>query len=507
MGKGKNHHEWCTCGWCSGGYRGGHGHGGHWYGSAYREVPRELTNPVVPTHWAWRAVPEFSTFDSFTNPNAACPKCGAPVFFYRSPYNGRVFFDSLGPPWPKHPCMDNESDRLAVTGAVPLLHMKVPDGKSQWLHDGWRPFILTEYEHTNTPGTWRLRGAVSGMSKEFLIQTDRWEPASLVQVLRKSQGVFELSASVPKEDGNMHVMQVPAFETAPAAAAANVTLRIPGVGTQPYEIPSEVPATGSTKVPSAHSFKAVDHSLFRIGWRPIVVRDAVMHASLPHCWRIRGLWFGVLKDFHVHAPWWHAVTHLQARREDEHRFSLAALCTTGAGDVEVHVVDAFADVGRLEAARLTPALTQIRALEQRVRPVAGERPSLLLLVGGRAAEDALRGLGQRLKVRLWDLEEVFGDLFAGFELGNPNLHSEFQARAGALLDGQESPLLLHGLTALLDLRARLNPLFALMLLAAGRQIVALWPGSYSGGLLHYRTEGSPALHSYPAEGLVVHFVE
>ena len=37
----------------------------------------------------------------------SCPACGEPVYFYKSPYNGRVFFDSLGHPWPKHPCTDN----------------------------------------------------------------------------------------------------------------------------------------------------------------------------------------------------------------------------------------------------------------------------------------------------------------------------------------------------------------------------------------------------------------
>jgi hypothetical protein len=39
---------------------------------------------------------------AFVNPNARCPVCGEPVFYYR-----RVFFDELGPPWPKHPCTDN----------------------------------------------------------------------------------------------------------------------------------------------------------------------------------------------------------------------------------------------------------------------------------------------------------------------------------------------------------------------------------------------------------------
>jgi hypothetical protein len=43
---------------------------------------------------------------SYVNRNAVCPICGATVFFYQSPHGGRVFFDDLGPPWPKHPCTD-----------------------------------------------------------------------------------------------------------------------------------------------------------------------------------------------------------------------------------------------------------------------------------------------------------------------------------------------------------------------------------------------------------------
>lgn len=37
-------------------------------------------------------------------PNAECPVCGSPVFFYQNQHGSRVFFDELGPPWPKHPC-------------------------------------------------------------------------------------------------------------------------------------------------------------------------------------------------------------------------------------------------------------------------------------------------------------------------------------------------------------------------------------------------------------------
>ena len=44
--------------------------------------------------------------DSYLTPNATCPVCGDPVFFYQSPHGGRVFFDDVGWPWPKHGCTD-----------------------------------------------------------------------------------------------------------------------------------------------------------------------------------------------------------------------------------------------------------------------------------------------------------------------------------------------------------------------------------------------------------------
>lgn len=47
----------------------------------------------------------YKTVYSYLNPTS-CPVCDASVFFYRSPYNGRVFFDNVPWPWPKHDCTD-----------------------------------------------------------------------------------------------------------------------------------------------------------------------------------------------------------------------------------------------------------------------------------------------------------------------------------------------------------------------------------------------------------------
>jgi hypothetical protein len=60
-----------------------------------------------PDNSTQRSSKPFGSVTSYVNPNAHCPVCGKKVFFYQSPFGGRVFFDDLGWPWPKHPCTDN----------------------------------------------------------------------------------------------------------------------------------------------------------------------------------------------------------------------------------------------------------------------------------------------------------------------------------------------------------------------------------------------------------------
>jgi hypothetical protein len=81
---------------CSGRGGGGGGYGG---GSGYSSFRSTSEGQVFEF--------PFINYPSYVNPNARCPVCGANVYFYQSPYGGRVFFDELGPPWPKHPCTDN----------------------------------------------------------------------------------------------------------------------------------------------------------------------------------------------------------------------------------------------------------------------------------------------------------------------------------------------------------------------------------------------------------------
>jgi len=101
-----NHHPDCNCGW-----------GGIFY------------PPSTGTRW--------NDFDRFRKPNARCPVCRAEVYFYQSPAGGRVYFDELYPPWPKHPCTDGHS-------SVPETGASVPDCAPSSVSDPtrrWRPLM------------------------------------------------------------------------------------------------------------------------------------------------------------------------------------------------------------------------------------------------------------------------------------------------------------------------------------------------------------------------------
>src|SRR5437868_2599739 len=98
-----NHPLRCRCGW------GGEGHLG---GGAFNAGAATLQRPFLILEGSSRAR-KVGPFDSFIVPNAKCPECKKPVYFYQSEFGGRVFFDDLGPPWPKHPCTDNSRHRTS----------------------------------------------------------------------------------------------------------------------------------------------------------------------------------------------------------------------------------------------------------------------------------------------------------------------------------------------------------------------------------------------------------
>jgi len=119
---GNNHGMHCKCGW-----------GGVFYGTG-------LTGGRS----------EWQRHESYTNPNSRCPVCNVPVYFYQSQYGGKVYFDEMGPPWPKHPCTDitqattynlaKSQDKIKSTSS--LIKIRTPE----YQQEGWFPIYCSEID-------------------------------------------------------------------------------------------------------------------------------------------------------------------------------------------------------------------------------------------------------------------------------------------------------------------------------------------------------------------------
>ena len=81
------------------------------------------------------------------SPNARCPLCGASVYFYANEQGSRVFFDELGPPWPKHPCTDNPTRQVTTAGgrqAPSPRDFSIAQRPSGMRDRRWKPYVVKD---------------------------------------------------------------------------------------------------------------------------------------------------------------------------------------------------------------------------------------------------------------------------------------------------------------------------------------------------------------------------
>jgi hypothetical protein len=127
------HPAGCNCGF------GGDTGGGGWHWGSVSDFVASYS----PPSFGW-ARDHGGTVESYVNPNAHCPVCYEPVYFYRSPYNGRVFFDDLGWPWPKHRCTDNRREPQRATRASIGAR---PEHETKWRREGWDALLSLRVGH------------------------------------------------------------------------------------------------------------------------------------------------------------------------------------------------------------------------------------------------------------------------------------------------------------------------------------------------------------------------
>jgi hypothetical protein len=248
------HRSNCTCGF------GGTGHLGRRSGgiqparqgrSLGTAPERRLVKPTRMSIW------------SVTKPNSKCPVCGASVFYYQNDAGSSVFFDELGPPWPKHPCTDSAGENrmrsstpstssTAISGSRAHVDSGVPT--HVWRREGW--FLV---EHANVfklsnaawcmTGTYGPSGArlrlhmvvPSGITHDVGMEL----AASKLIYFRRVGGT---SAEVAFLDSSLEAKRILAIDTGSVSRASGST-RVVGKNTSPDVIQIRRPEESADGTP------------------------------------------------------------------------------------------------------------------------------------------------------------------------------------------------------------------------------------------------------------------
>jgi len=169
-----NHSEDCRCGW------GGDGHLGQ----------RTLFTSLVQPSILFKTYRELLL--GFTNPNAKCPECGDPVFFYSSPHGGRIFFDELGPPWPKHPCTDRGRP-ITLTS----INSNEPGLISEFVNSGWSPFLCQDIHSVRGENSvFELTGLLQNSKQTFFTRKNSLSEGAPFVVRSEEDGSVWMSTII-----------------------------------------------------------------------------------------------------------------------------------------------------------------------------------------------------------------------------------------------------------------------------------------------------------------------
>lgn len=268
---GYNHRANCSCGWCDGSGGGGGGGG----------------NSAVHT---LRVASEMS----LTHPNSRCPVCRARVFFYRSPTGGGVYFDEMGPPWPKHPCMDSSGSEQHAPRAE-----AAPSTKrivSQWQREDWTPLRFSKMSSGRSlamgrrPGDWWVLEAtevLTGHRASFLLsdQPDLlprgyfyvtpWNDYGIATMswISFANGVqpAELEIRRPTRFGDLTADEVKRYELLPEADVLGIAVR--EAIAAGFRVEFRVPLDGDFELPAgaverlASKIERAVEELGRAGWQ------------------------------------------------------------------------------------------------------------------------------------------------------------------------------------------------------------------------------------------------
>ncbi len=228
-----NHSQDCRCGW------GGDGHAGR----------RTLFSSLMQSEVKFKTYRELLV--GFTNPNAHCPVCGNPVFFYASPFGGRVFFDELGPPWPKHPCTDRGRPVQLINPSNSSNNIN-----PEYVTGGWRPFLCQDIQAVKTDqSVFKLIGLL-GEAKETYFARKVGLSEGMPFLIKSEEGMLFMSTIIiDKGEIKADTFRVFRFEseTHNLMGASNNHRRPSGINRSPRKIKPITPNTPSASTPEPKS--------------------------------------------------------------------------------------------------------------------------------------------------------------------------------------------------------------------------------------------------------------
>ena len=216
-----NHPPGCDCGW-----------GGVWYGNSPYTDGWLFDNIRRGRSLGAQPGTRFPIAGGYTNPNAQCPVCGAAVYFYMSPYGGRVYFDDLGPPWPKHPCTDTLRTTTPRSNTLHTVQYQ-PTSKS-WRDSNWHPLTNAHIErYGKEDRMYAISGRGGTSNVEFLFQSESDITADVIRYKRTRPGHFRVSLIYfdPDSDSWYHA-EFPVFTDAKDARTHGPTVSIRFLGNQ-----------------------------------------------------------------------------------------------------------------------------------------------------------------------------------------------------------------------------------------------------------------------------------
>ena len=129
---GNKHSADCNCGWGGVNY----GTGNITMSNAYNQIFQIKEKAINKNIYREFTKKEYK---NFIVPNVECNCCKQLIFFYQSPYGGKVFFEELGPPWKKHCCEPKccASTKNNIPKKISQSNLTLENINPTWEKDKW----------------------------------------------------------------------------------------------------------------------------------------------------------------------------------------------------------------------------------------------------------------------------------------------------------------------------------------------------------------------------------